>query len=233
MKTSVISGLRRGLKVAGMGATIAVALGFASAGAANADTFVPLPDGNISQTLPDGTVVTVTRTGETANISPSMGATPLHRNVWVSGNAKVELSGPGAKIGGRIQPGYIVACQLSLTANLNGGLNAGGGITGTATATTQSGTLGANAGAGITLAPNQAYDYKVIDITTTDAFGAETHRNFNTFKGASGSVTWGDTTLGVTGCAGYAQARSYVKVTVDTPTATQQVTLWGQPFSIG
>ncbi|MFD5808062.1 MULTISPECIES: MspA family porin [Rhodococcus] len=229
MKTSFKTGLRRALKSAGVGATVAVAIGFASVGAANADTFVPLEDGSISQTLPDGTVVTVTRTGETATISPSMGATPLHRNVWVSGTAKVDLSGPGAAIGGRIQPGYIVGCQLGMTANLGAGAGLGAGM-GTS-GESASGSVTGNAG--ITLKPNQAYDYKVLDLTQVDPFGAEVHRNFNTFKGASGTVTWGDSTLGVTGCAGFAQARSYVKVTVDTPTATQQVTLWGQPFSIG
>ncbi|MCZ1074250.1 MspA family porin [Rhodococcus ruber] len=232
MKTSFKTGLRRALKTAGVGATVAVAIGFASVGAANADTFVPLEDGSISQTLPDGITVTVTRSGETANISPSMGATPLHRNVWVSGKADVELSGPGVdKLGGRIQPGYIVGCQLGMTANLG----AGAGLTGGASSTSSTPTAGASVtgNAGITLTPNQAYDYKVLDLTQTDPWGAEVHRNFNVFKGASGSVTWGDSTLGVTGCAGYAQARSYVKVTVDTATTTHQVTLWGQPFSIG
>ncbi|MBS9376124.1 MspA family porin [Rhodococcus sp. B50] len=38
-----------------------------------------------------------------------------------------------------------------------------------------------------------------------------------------------NSTLGFTGCAGDAQAGSYAKVAVDTSTATQQVTLWGQP----
>ncbi|AKE91193.1 MULTISPECIES: MspA family porin [Rhodococcus] len=232
MKTSFKTGLRRALKSAGVGATVAVAIGFASVGAANADTFVPLEDGSISQTLPGGITVTVTRTDEKANISPSMGATPLHRNVWVSGTAKVDISGPGAdKLGGRIQPGYIVGCQLGMTANLG----AGAGLTGGASSTSSTPTAGASVtgNAGITLTPNQAYDYKVLDLTQSDPWGAEVHRNYNTFKGATGSVTWGDSTLGVTGCAGYAQARSYVKVTVDTATTTQQVTLWGQPFSIG
>ncbi len=41
MKTSITKGLRRGLRAAGIGATVAVAIGFASAGAANADTFIP------------------------------------------------------------------------------------------------------------------------------------------------------------------------------------------------
>ncbi|MBD8054302.1 MspA family porin [Rhodococcus ruber] len=235
MKTSFKTGLRRALKTAGVGATVAVAIGFASVGAANADTFVPLEDGSISQTVPtpNGDItVTVTRTNETANISPSMGATPLHRNVWVSGKADVELSGPGAdKLGGRIQPGYIVGCQLGMTANLGAGAGLSGGAT--STSTTPSASASVQGNAGITLTPNQAYDYKVLDLTQTDPWGAEVHRNFNVFRGKNGSVTWGDSTLGVTGCAGYAQARSYVKVTVETPDSIQQVTLWGQPFSIG
>ena len=39
------TGLRRGARIAGVGAAAAVALGLLSTGAANADTFVPLPDG--------------------------------------------------------------------------------------------------------------------------------------------------------------------------------------------
>ena len=40
-------------------------------------------------------------------------------------------------------------------------------------------------------------------------------------------------TFKVDGCAGYAQAKAYVKVTVETPAVTGIVTLWGSPFSIG
>lgn len=243
MKTSVKNGVRRGLKAAGVGAVMATAIGFVSVGAANADTFVPLEDGSISQTLPDGTVVTVTRTGESANISPSLGATPTHRNVWVSGRAEVKLDGPNAKAG-RIQPGYVVGCQVNISGT--GGAGANGGMTGTTTDSTnyvdptknsQTGTSvatgGINANVGVTLSPGQAVNYHVLDLESENAFGERVNRPFMVFQGKEGSVTWGDTTLGITGCAGYAQARSYVKVTVDTPTATQQVTLWGQPFSIG
>lgn len=217
------TGLRRGLRIVSAGAAAAVAVGVLSAGAANADTLVPLPDGSITQTLVDGTVVTVTRTGESANISPSLGATPLHRNAWVSGSAKVSLSGPG---GGTIQPGYIVACQLSL-----------GGKTGTDAAMTsnyagdktiQTGKSTGN----VTIAPGQAVDYKILDLEVADAFGAEQHRAGNPFKG-NGSVTWSDSTMSVNGCAGYAQARSYVKVVVSTAKVQSTVTLWGQPFSLG
>ena len=106
--------LTNGARLAGVGAVSAVALGFFSAGAANADTFVPLPDGSITRTIDGGTTVTVSRVGETALISPSLGSTPLHRNVWTSGTAVVDVSGP--KTSGSIEPGYIVACQLTMLA---------------------------------------------------------------------------------------------------------------------
>ncbi|MFE3289975.1 MspA family porin, partial [Rhodococcus sp. NPDC059234] len=169
------------------------------------------------------TVVTITRTGESANISPSLGATPLHRNAWVSGSAKVELSGPG---GGTIQPGYIVGCQL----NLGGKAGADSSMTSNYAGdkTSQTGKGSGN----ISIGPGQAVDYKILDLEVADAFGAEQHRNGNPFKN-KGSVTWADSTMAVSGCAGYAQARSYVKVIVSTANVQSTVTLWGQPFSLG
>lgn len=231
MKSTRKNSLRRGLRIAGTGAAIAVALGFTSVGAANADTFVPLPDGQITQTLPDGTVVTVSRTGESANISPSLGDTPLHRNAWVSGTTRVNLKGPNAT-GGRIQPGYIVGCQVNFGANAgaNAGMTAG---MDTDMNLTSVGPKGNNGTGGVTLGPGQAVDYKILDVEVPDAYGQEIHYPFTVFKGNNGSVNWSDSTLGVTGCAGYAQARNYVKVTVDTKNAVEQVTLWGEPFSIG
>ncbi|MBC2588914.1 MspA family porin [Rhodococcus aetherivorans] len=230
MKTSIANGLRRGLKAAGIGATVAVAIGFASAGAANADTFVELPAGNMTQTLPDGTSVTVRLDRESANISPSMGATALHRNVWVSGQASVQLDGPGAASAKtKLQPGYIVACQL----NLGGTAGVGAGVKASYAGENGSITPSANGNGTVTLGPGQAMDFKIIDRTLANAFDEEVHYGFNQISGPQGSVTWQDSTIAIGGCAGYAQARSYVKATVETPTATQQVTLWGQPFSIG
>ncbi|MGX7732488.1 MspA family porin [Rhodococcus sp. 2H158] len=228
MKTSITNGL----KAAGIAATAAVALGFATAGTANADTFVPLPGGSITETLADGTEVTIDLTNERANISPSMGSTPLHRNVWVSGDAKVQLNGGNVKNAkNRIQPGYIVACQLTF----GGNATAGADLKGSANLISGEGSVtpGISNSGQVALGPGQAVDYRVIDRTVPDAFGAESHVFFNAFNGANGSVSWTDSTMNVEGCAGYAQARSYVKVTVDTGNVVQQVTLWGQPFSIG
>ncbi|NKY55748.1 MspA family porin [Nocardia flavorosea] len=214
-------------RLAGVGAAASVALGLFSTGAANADTFIPLPGGEIVKTLSDGTVVTVRMVGESANISPSMGSTPVHRNAWVSGSAQVEISGGGEDVGGKIYPGYVVGCQVNID---------GGGAEGGADAeidsegsVTPSGEVGGN----LTLGPGQADSFYVLDIEKPDDYGNEDHSTNNKFKGNSGSVTWSDTTIGLNGCGGYAQARSFVKVKVETDNVMSVVTLWGQPFSLG
>ena len=106
-------------RLAAVGAAAVATMGFFSVGAANADTFVPLPGGSATETLADGTVVTLHLTDESANVSASLGSTPLHRNVWVNGKASVELQGAGAK-GANITPGYILACQVDFGASANG-----------------------------------------------------------------------------------------------------------------
>ncbi|MFC9554278.1 MspA family porin, partial [Rhodococcus sp. NPDC056960] len=212
-----------------VGAAAAATMGFFSVGAANADTFIPLPGGSITQTLADGTVVTVNLTDESANISPSMGSTPLHRNVWVNGKASVHLDGAGAT-GADIQPGYVLACQVDFGAGAEGEtsttpvMNADG---------TVSVPLDGGTSAGITLGPGEAVSVDILDLEAPDAYGGESHSAYNSFEGTDGSVTWADSTLGVSGCAGYAQARSYVNVSVETDNVSSTVTLWGQPFSIG
>ncbi|MEV6333232.1 MspA family porin [Nocardia vinacea] len=214
-------------RVAGVGAAATVALGLFSTGAANADTFVPLPGGSITKTLSDGTVVTISLTGESANINPSMGSTPLHRNAWVSGSAQVSVSGDG---GGSIFPGYTVGCQV----NISGG-GATGGVDGSAdwSGDTVTGSVGATSGANLTLGPGQSQSFYVLDLEQADDFGNEAHKKRNKFKNGSGSVTWADETIGLTGCGGYAQARAFVSVEVETDNVITWTTLWGQPFSLG
>ncbi|MBF6081941.1 MspA family porin [Nocardia cyriacigeorgica] len=217
-------------RAAGLGAAATVAMGLFSTGAANADTFVPLPGGEIVKTLSDGTVVTVRLVGESANINPSLGSTPVHRNAWVSASAQVELSGSGA-VGGKIYPGYVVGCQVNIGGGgVEGGAEGGAGWDSEGNVTPKA---GANSGAELSLGPGQAQSFYVLDLEETDDFGNESHEVRNNFKGTSGSVTWADETIGLTGCAGYAQARAFVKVKVETDNVMSVVTLWGQPFSLG
>jgi hypothetical protein len=214
-------------QAAGVGAAATMALGLLSTGAANADTFVPLPGGEISKTLSDGTVVTIRLVGESANINPSMGSTPVHRNAWVSGSAQVELSGAN---GGSIYPGYTVGCQV----NIAGG-GASGGVDGSLdwSGSQVKPSVGANSGGNLSLGPGQSQSFYVLDLEQADDFGNDIHKKRSKFKGDSGSVTWADETIGLTGCAGYAQARAFVSVEVDTDNVITWVTLWGKPFSLG
>ncbi|MVU82954.1 porin [Nocardia sp. ET3-3] len=215
-------------RAAGVGVVATAALGLFSTGAANADTFVPLPGGSITETMDDGTVVTITMTGESANINPSMGATPLHRNAWVSGSAQVHLSGTNGNAGGKIVPGYVVGCQVNIAGGgANGGPSVGANYDGS------SPTASANVGGNLTLGPGQSKAFYLLDQEAPDDYGSEAHYVRNKFAGNSGSVSWSDETIGLNGCGGYAQARSFVAVQVETDNVITSYTLWGQPFSLG
>lgn len=232
------------VRIAAIGAAGAVALGFWSAGAANADTFVPLPDNSISKTLIDGTTVTVDAFGQSGLISPSMGATPTQRNVWVTGNYTVHTSNAS---GGTIEPGFLVGCQVDFAASIGADGNASfgqGNTIGLEPGTldlkinrTQPNTYSIGAGVNLELAPGQLNDIKLVaDEKSAKIDGVtvatETSNSF-AFDGSGGGYTYADETLSVSGCAGYAEARSYVKVTIDNDAVTSTITLWGQPFSIG
>ncbi|WP_280490082.1 MspA family porin [Nocardia carnea] len=209
-------------------AALAAAVGLLSTGTADADTFVPLPGGTITETLADGTSVTLSMTAESAVINPSMGSTPLHRNVWVSGTARADLSGAeAAGARSKLRPGYVVGCQVNIA---GGNVNSGAGLTQPYSSDTQGSVSG---GASLSLGPGQAASVFILDVEGPDAFGDSTHKPFNMFQGPQGSVTWKNATIGLSGCAGYAQARSFVRIEVETARVKEDVTLWGQPFSIG
>ncbi|WP_062986514.1 MspA family porin [Nocardia anaemiae] len=224
MSENRTNGLRRGARIAGVGAAAAVAMGLLSTGAANADTFVPLPDGQKS-----GPDVTLTRTGERALISPSLAANGAGRVVWVSGNAIADVNvtpegtvGPNNGASGapgtnnssthgasQLSTGYIVGCQVSIasdaiSAGLSGGINLSGGSLG--------GSIGLNLGPG---------EVKFVQIDYKDIL-----------KPGRYSVEYQDAEIEIQGCAGYAQARAYTVVEI-IGDHYSKTTLYGQPFSIG
>ncbi|WP_067702213.1 MspA family porin [Nocardia jejuensis] len=215
----------------GVALAVAVASGIGTPGTASADTFVPLPGGVLTRELPDGTVITIRIEGESAKISGSMGATPMHRNVWTTGRGVIDLVGPSA-VGStiKISPGYVVGCQVDIS-SLSPSENA-----------SESATVGSQpslglpsetTGAGITLGPGQATARLMLDLEKPDDYGMESHKRYNKVPGPHASVTWVDETFSVDGCGGYAQARSFVLAEVDTTTFIGNLALWGQPFSIG
>ncbi|MCX4093255.1 MspA family porin [Nocardia sp. alder85J] len=226
-------------RVTAAGAVVGIAIGLFSVGAADADTFVPLPGGDVTRTLEDGTVVHVTLSGESANINPSMGGTPLHRNAWVSGHGEVNISDGDAgdpSAFTRLRPGYVVGCQVDLSDGFTPGVNgsASGSVsTDSSGKPSVSGSVTPGASADLTLTAGQAQSFYVLDLESADDFGADSHDNRHSAKGGHNSVTWKDETIAVNGCGGAAQARAFVEVMVYTPTVTGHVTLWGAPFGIG
>ncbi|GEM32464.1 MspA family porin [Nocardia neocaledoniensis] len=214
--------VRRGAWSAG--AAVAVTMGLLSAGAANADTFVPLPDGH-----KQGPGVTLSRTGEHALVSPSLAANGAGRVVWVSGNARADVTetpegevgpwnGPSNRPGSNnssthgasnLNTGYIVGCQVSIAddaigAGLSGGVSTGGVSAG--------GSIGLNLGPG---------EVAFVQIDSKDIL-----------KPGVYSVEYQDAEIQIQGCAGYAQARAYTVVEI-IGDHYSKTSLYGQPFSIG
>ncbi|MEV6362193.1 MspA family porin [Nocardia asteroides] len=212
---------RRAVRSTALAGGAALAIGCLSPGAANADQFVELPPVTVTETLADGTVVTVS-SDDSATISPSMGATPLHRNVWVSGS--VAVSGAESMTSGRIEVGYILGCQVALGA----GADAGGDAE-----IDERGGVSAEAGADITLGPGDVKRYPILNISQKDDNGDTENVGYFTFEGNDGSFTYTDKTFGLTGCAGYAQARMYANITAYQKGSKTKITAYGQPFSIG
>ncbi|ANZ24030.1 MULTISPECIES: MspA family porin [Rhodococcus] len=236
------SGLRRGARIGGVAAAAAIALGFLSAGAANADTFVPLPDGEI--VAPNGNVIK--RFAETALISPSLAANGAGRVAWVSGTITADVKGvpataeAGPSNGGiaenpdgsvnqngtqgtstngvpRLTTGYIVGCQVDIS-QMSGTLGLNVGMSGDLAKETGNASVGGSAG--IT-APMTAGQVRFVPVQGRDIK-----------KDGTYTIQYQDAQIDAQGCGGYAQARSYTVLEV-TGNNYSKTTLYGQPFSIG
>ncbi|PTR44785.1 MspA protein [Rhodococcus sp. OK611] len=208
---------------AGVGAAAAIAIGLMSTGAAHADTFVPLPDGQKA-----GPGAVITRTEESALISPSLAANGAGRTAWVSGTVTADVTGApddgeagpsnGATNGkgtnnssthgvSRISTGYIVGCQVDIT-GLGGSIGAGIDLSGPSI----SGSL---------TVPVSAGQVKFVNVAGKDIK-----------KNGKYAVQYQDTQLEIQNCGGFAQARSYTVVEI-VGNDYSKTTLYGQPFSIG
>ncbi|MGW0036961.1 MspA family porin [Gordonia sp. NPDC003376] len=213
---------------AGLAGAAAIGVALAVAAPAHADAVVKLPAGSAH-----GDGLTLTRTAESAQISPSLAANGLGRTAWVSAHIVLKAQGLKASPAGpnngpsgesaapgtngtstdgaaaTLSVGYIVGCQVNIgsaSAGFTGSVNA---IT---SAPTGTGTVS------IPVTPGQVtfaqIDYKDIEKSGTYYFDYDRVQ------------------LQVQNCAGYAQARSFV--TVETTGGDhQKVNLYGKPFSIG
>ncbi|WP_216896289.1 MspA family porin [Nocardia alni] len=208
------------LRAAGITVAVTAAIGLFSTGAANADTFVPLPDGHV---VDPG--VTIDSTGNSVIISPSLAANGAGRVAWLSSHIVTNVTTPVGTVGpwngpqnnagtnnssthgaSTLSVGYVMGCQVSL-----GELSAG--VSGEISTTpTLSGSLS------LPLSPGQVkwVNYDQQDMTSSGRYSFDLQ----------------DQEVEVQGCAGYAQAREVVTVEIIGSDYTKQ-TLYGQPFSLG
>jgi hypothetical protein len=224
-------GLRRGAKIAGIGAAAAVAIGLSSTGAANADVFVPLPDGQKA-----GPGYTMGLVANSAIVSPSLAMNGAGRVVWVSGKAWADVTvTPEGEVGpnngpenddaenvgtdnssthgaSQLNTGFIVGCQVDVSGiSLGGGLDAaldvppalGGGLSGSVS---------------LSLGPGQV---RWVSVSSKDIT-----------KPGRYAIDYQDVQMEIQGCGGYAQVRSYTNVEIIGDHYVKG-TLYGQPFSIG
>ena len=200
------TGLRRGARIAGLGAAAAVVLGLMSTGAANADTFVPLPGGE--KVVNAGSVTAkIARNAESALVSPSLAANGAGRTAWVSGDVFAELGGEIPEEGATLTTGYIVGCQIDIT-GLEGKLSADLGFD----------ALGMGGSLSV---PIEAGEVKFAKIKTKEDL-----------KPGVSAIQYRDQQIEVQGCGGYAQARAYTVLEIPGNHYVKS-TLYGQPFSIG
>ncbi len=192
---------------------------------AGADVRLTLPGQIKTLRMGDGTVVTLTRSNERATINPSLGATPFHRNAWVSGRYQIKLSQKVKQL--KVRPGYIVGCQISF----------GGADTNTDDvfgALSDVGVGGATGGETVHLGPGQAAFFNLTDAERKDDFATERHEAYYRLKKTDhAKYRYVNAQLSLSGCVGYAQARSWLRLSVETEFATQILDFFGRPFSIG
>ncbi|MBT0568183.1 MspA family porin [Williamsia sp. CHRR-6] len=222
--------LRRAASLGTMAMVGATAVGLVSQGAANADTFIKLPNGAAK-----GDDLAITRTHEKVQISPSLAANGIGRNAWVSADITVyapklptKKAGPNRGAAGEtalpgtnsaettgaaatVTVGYIIGCQIQVN-NLVFGGTSGFNLTTTGVTITGGSTLQ------VPLAPGQV-NFVVLNT-----------RNLE--KAGTYYLSYDRAQLQVQNCAGYAQARSY-SVIETTGDNHQKVTLYGKPFPIG
>ncbi|GAC70890.1 MspA family porin [Gordonia soli] len=218
--------LRRaaGLTAALVGAGTLAAL--ATPGTAFADSVIRLPGGTAH-----GDGLSITRSAESARVSPSLAANGASRTAWVSGQVtlkaphlKPKKAGPTVGAGGedkypgtqgvytngaaaKVSSGYIVGCQVNIE-GLSGGLSGALSLT------------APSASANLTV-PLSAGQVKFVVVTSRDIEKPGTYH-----------LGYQNAGLEIQNCGGYAQARAFTTVET-TGEFHQKVNLYGKPFSIG
>ncbi|MDS1115213.1 MspA family porin [Gordonia westfalica] len=147
---------------------------------------------------------TIKRSSERAVISPALNANGTGRTAWVSGT--VSATAPKG-VAAELEVGYLVGCQVDIS-GIEGSL--GGKLTLDSSALS----------AGLSI-PLKAGEVKYSRVTDIDLVNGR------------GGIRYASQGLEITGCGGYAQARSVTKVETDEGAHRYVGWLYGRPFSLG
>ncbi|SIR76152.1 MspA family porin [Williamsia sterculiae] len=209
------------------GAAGAAVITLAGLGAGNAAAF-PVAGGKAVQKLADGSVVSLSLTNASVTLGNTIANNPASRHAWATGTYKVNVSGP-AKGGEFTAAGFLVGCQLDFGSD--GSTSQGGGTVGLDGTVTPSATTGA----GFSLGPGKVSTQYIINNTNGDLSpdAGNYSDTTNAFKGNSGSITYSGEDVNRETCAGYASAKPFATVKVETDAVTGYVTVYGKPFSLG
>ncbi len=218
------------LRVGAAAAAVATAASALAAGAANADTYVPLPNGQ-KVVVDDGGFSVVLRSNHNhAKIITTL-ATAQTRTAWVTTSGFVDIKGGPKKLAGTLNLSLESGCQfpgaISASFGVTGpGANVGVGTTGP-TGGLSAG--GGSAGLNIPLSPG----------TTSGVTGnagqypwTSVLDNVTISKAGTWTVGVKDYDVNYGNCSGYAQARVITWVEI-TGSYRVEGYLYGAPFSLG
>ncbi len=217
------------VRIGAAAVAVATVAGALSSGVANADTYVPLPNGKKIVANDGGFKVVLRSDHNHVNIIPSL-ATAQTRTTWVTTQGYVDISG-GKDITGTLNLSFVSGCQFP------GAISVGLGATGPGVSASvgtggPGGGLsagGASAGLNIPLSPG----------TTSGVTGnagqypwTSILDNVTINKPGTWSVGLKDYDVNYGNCSGYAQARVVTWVEL---TGNNRVEgfLYGAPFSLG
>ncbi len=229
--------MRKGRFARGAAALVAAAAAAAVLAPAGTAQAASLPGASKTREVPGGSV-SIRLFDHHVAVQTPVTHMPTSREVLLSGKVKVTTGGDLE--GGVVSAGYLVGCQLSITAGAISGagvttnaddqwvVNVPDGNGGTTPVPTVLDTAATESASTVSIAPGVAAFVPVIAAKV----GTKAVTGF-TFTEHTGGLVYSQERFGVDGCAGFAQARPVVNVQVATDDFKGNISLLGKPFSIG
>ncbi|WP_280357219.1 MspA family porin [Nocardia otitidiscaviarum] len=188
-------------------------------GSAGAD---PVADKFRQTVTDDGWTLAVTKTSENLDRWPNLASSPVTREGFVSVKAIAEVTGTGSQpiTAGTVSLGYQIGCAVDVSTGLTLGL---GLSIGPNASVTISQFPGVNIGGQASVNPNISTTLKPGAIATV-AFGSKS------LAASRGSITAEQVEIKVDACAGPVTIRSFATAAISTPTADNNLTVYGDPI---